>query len=55
MGEYADDIVDGWACGWCMQYFKEEHGYPVLCNDCWNDATPEEREGWQKSRIKNAY
>jgi hypothetical protein len=49
MGTTADDIVNGLQCSWCGTYFKEEHGYPVLCNDCYKHATKAEREEVQKS------
>ena len=52
MGDMADDNINGACCGWCSSYFKEEHGYPVLCPSCWNKATKEEREGWQEANIK---
>jgi hypothetical protein len=34
MGDMADDIISGASCSWCGVYFKEEHGYPVVCKDC---------------------
>ena len=39
MGEIADDIINGFQCSWCGVCFKEEHGYPVICEDCWKNAT----------------
>jgi hypothetical protein len=49
MGEVADDMITGLACSWCGTYFVEEHGYPVLCHGCWDNAKPEDREGHQKA------
>jgi len=54
MGEIAEDMVNGWCCSLCMQYFEEEHGYPVLCKNCWRTSVPEERAGLQKATIKEA-
>lgn len=34
MGQVADDILDGACCEQCQVYFTEEHGHPVLCEDC---------------------
>ena len=41
MGEIADDMLDGFMCSWCGVYFVEEHGYPVACDSCWQDAKKE--------------
>lgn len=51
MGTMADDIINGFQCSWCGIYFKEEHGYPVLCDDCWKNATKEQikESGLQKA------
>lgn len=49
MGEIADDYIEGRCCTGCMCYFKNEHGYPVLCNDCWKEATKQERKQYQKA------
>ena len=38
MGEIANDIIDGACCSDCGVYFSEEHGYPVLCIECWIDV-----------------
>lgn len=37
MGEIADDMIDGLSCSLCGIYFVEEHGYPVVCTDCWDE------------------
>lgn len=60
MGEIAEDLCDGTACHWCGQYFQDPndidllytHGYPVLCEECWHNSKPEEREGLQKALAK---
>lgn len=41
----ADDMIDGTCCSLCGQYFVDAltndqlytHGYPVACEDCWED------------------
>ena len=45
MGEIADDMISGASCSWCGIYFPQEHGFPVLCPDCYNNATEKERAG----------
>ncbi len=54
MGEISDDIINGLSCSWCGIYFKEEHGYPVLCKDCQEDTNPKEMEdlGLQPATLK---
>lgn len=37
MGEIADDMISGFSCSGCGVYFEEEHGFPVLCEDCFKD------------------
>lgn len=51
MGEIADDMISGFSCSICGVYFEKEHGYPVVCNGCWEDLTPGLREkgGHQKA------
>jgi NMD protein affecting ribosome stability and mRNA decay len=34
MGDIADDMIEGACCSQCGIYFEEDHGYPVLCEDC---------------------
>ena len=46
MGDVADDIMDGASCALCGQYFEEEHGYPVVCRECWEPSC-----GYQKTTI----
>ena len=38
MGELAEDKVYGFSCSWCGVYFEAEHGFPVLCISCWDEA-----------------
>ena len=51
MGEVADDFLDGSCCSWCSTYFQTDHGYPVLCSNCWKTAKPEERKDLQRAVI----
>ena len=37
MGEIADDIIDGNCCALCGVYFEKSHGYPVACEDCYDE------------------
>lgn len=41
----AEDIMDGWCCQLCGVYFEEEHGYPVVCESCYNELSEEENTG----------
>ncbi len=52
MGQIANDMIDGLSCQWCGIYFEEENGFPVLCDDCWNEATPRERQGFSRTSIE---
>jgi hypothetical protein len=47
----ADQIVEGACCSLCCNTFIDgfEHGYPVVCNDCWKDLTRSERKMYQKA------
>ena len=56
MGEIADDYRDGTCCCLCGCYFKggegrkvHTHGYAVVCWDCWEDLTPDERKEYQRA------
>lgn len=63
MGQIAEDIINGFCCSLCGTYFEEEHGYPVLCHHCWEQAKEEGRvkrvdkdfemteEGFQKAHL----
>ena len=42
MGQFADDIIYGRVCSDCGTFFEKEHGYPVLCSDCF------EADQWDK-------
>jgi len=54
MGQIAEDIIEGGQCEWCGVCFPY-HGHPVLCEDCWNNATKEEREGHTKATNEEYY
>ena len=54
MGEIADDLINGACCSNCNQYFVSEHGYPVLCKSCWENADKHERQGFQCATAKEA-
>ena len=34
MAQLANDMIVGRSCSECGIYFEKEHGYPVLCEDC---------------------
>jgi len=53
MGEVAEDMIDGTCCSYCGQYFCDPekldendqpmlytHGYPVVCEDCYDQSDP---------------
>lgn len=42
MAQLADDVINGLSCTECGVYFKEEHGHPVLCNECFDDIEQDE-------------
>ena len=42
MGEMANDMITGHSCSWCGAYFREEHGYPVVCDECAAGHTDDE-------------
>jgi len=52
MGQIADDMINGLCCSHCGTYFEEEHGYPVLCEDCYDSGTEEEKDGLPRAYIK---
>lgn len=35
MGEIAEGMINGFQCSHCGVCFEQEHGYPVLCTDCY--------------------
>lgn len=47
INDIADDIIDGWCCQLCGVYFEEEHGYPVVCESCYNELSEEEKKDYQ--------
>ena len=51
-GDIADDIVNGFQCSHCGICFEAEHGHPVLCHDCYDDETPQERSGLPRAYLK---
>lgn len=52
-GSIADDTIDGTQCSWCGTLFKEPHGHPVACKDCYDDD-PSGAERCGLSRAYNA-
>jgi hypothetical protein len=50
MGQIADDITEGLCCQLCCVYFEEEHGYPVVCKDCYNEMNKRERKDYQPAK-----
>lgn len=52
MGQYSDDLIVGACCSFCMTYFENDHGYPVLCINCFDDSTEEERCEMQRATEK---
>lgn len=59
MGQIADDIVAGITCELCGQFFDggnddelHEHGYPVVCWECWSDMSKAERRQYQRAEVK---
>ena len=37
----AEDMVNGEMCSHCGVYFEQEHGYPVLCDNCYKEQEEE--------------
>lgn len=52
MGEIADAMIEGSMCSHCGTCFREDHGYPVLCNSCFDDETEKERAGLQRATLE---
>lgn len=60
MGQMADDIIDGTCCQLCSYYFDDPedetklytHDYPVVCWDCREELTEEERKQYQKALVE---
>lgn len=40
----AEDAANGAACSECGVYFTEAHGFPVLCQSCWDNLSEQERK-----------
>ena len=57
MGQMAEDMVDGTMCSHCGCIFKKDddsaytHGYPVLCWECYDEETPQERAGIPRAKV----
>lgn len=49
MGEISDDIIEGRRCSLCDIYFEDEHGFPVVCENCWDDLDDDEKKYYQKA------
>lgn len=62
MGQIADDMIDGLTCSLCGCFFAEheqeddgleaplfEHGYPVVCWDCWEGLSNKDRKIHQRA------
>lgn len=43
----AQDIVDGVICELCLIYLGKEYGYSVVCQECWNSMSSDERREHQ--------
>ena len=54
MGEMADDMIEGSSCSLCGIFFEEEHGYPVICNSCFNHLNKADKDKTIKSGIQRA-
>lgn len=60
MGEIADAMINGEICELCLTPFVNpkksdqyyEHGYPVVCDDCWKGLTYEDKQHYQKAEVK---
>jgi len=60
MGQSAEDIYTGTTCQLCGQFFVDdededalyEHGYPVVCWECWRDLSKKERKQYQRALVK---
>lgn len=62
MGELAEDVICGLSCSGCGMYFQDpldkdalyEHGFPVLCWDCWKEWNKRDirASGLQRAQVK---
>lgn len=48
----AEMMIEGKQCSWCGIMFTEEHGYPVICENCYANSTEYERVGLQKAEYE---
>ena len=55
-------MLDGSCCELCGQYFKHPykkgiytHKYPVVCWECWDDLSEDERKDYQRAEVKTFY
>lgn len=48
MAEQTEALVEGSTCSYgCGAYFEKPHGYPVICNRCYNkDKVQAKRDGY---------
>lgn len=57
MGEIADQVIDGSCCELCLTPFSDpgnalapySHGYPVVCEMCYSQLTPQDKKHHQKA------
>lgn len=58
MGHIAEDIIDGSCCQLCGCYFEHPkggiyvHDMEVVCFDCFEDLTDDEKESCIKADVK---
>ena len=53
MGEIADDMINGNSCSWYGIYFREAHGYPVLCQSCYQNWHREQKGNTSAKLLKD--
>lgn len=49
MGLLSEDITKGRCCENCGNYFTDEHGYRVVCTDCYNEMPAHERIDYKQA------
>jgi peptide subunit release factor 1 (eRF1) len=53
MGEYADMIINGETCQYCMSEYPDEPvGYPWTCRDCKSEMTKGTKPKPQAAKVK---
>ena len=52
MGDTSDWILEGDMCAYCTTAWFTSHGFPTLCDNCWDKSTEEQRSGYQKATHK---